>query len=145
MMTCSDSIPWCSIRNLDVQPVLDGSAGTVRWHLARLFAGVTVVAAFASCGQRDTGLAQLDTQIKQVYFACVQEMLQSTCKVSNDASPDGQSAPARVFVAGTGQIDAVSYQRLRAAGDAMCSVVRTSCTKDWSGPGCRTARSLWAR
>ncbi len=72
-------------------------------------------------------------------------MLRSTCKVSNDGSPSAASAPpAAVFVAGVGQVDSRSYQSLRDAGDAMCTLVREACTKSWSGSACQTSRTLWA-
>jgi hypothetical protein len=103
-------------------------------------------AALASCDRGPTPGANpsaQSAQIEQVYGACVQEMLRSTCRVANDKTA---AAPASsVFVAGVGQIDAASYQSLRAAGDAMCSLMRDGCTKDWSGSACRTARSLWAK
>jgi len=48
-----------------------------------------------------------------------------------------------VFVAGIGSVDAVQYQQMYAAGDAMCSVVKNACAKQWDGAQCQTARKLW--
>jgi hypothetical protein len=104
---------------------------------------IVLATALASCDRSAAPGANHGAQIEQVYGACVQEMLRSTCRVANDKTA---AAPASsVFVAGVGQIDAASYQSLRAAGDAMCSLMREGCTKDWSGSACRTARSLWAQ
>jgi hypothetical protein len=104
---------------------------------------IVLAGALASCDSGPETSAGQRAQIEQVYGACVQEMLRSTCRVANDKTA---AAPASsVFVAGVGQIDAASYQSLRAAGDAMCSLMRDGCTKDWSGSACRTARSLWAK
>ena len=84
-------------------------------------------------------------QVQQVFDACSQEMLRNTCRVTNDKSSSAAPAASSVFVAGVGQIDAAAYQSLRAAGDAMCGQVRQSCTENWVGSPCRTARSLWTR
>jgi hypothetical protein len=107
-------------------------------HLAVLFIWVAAAISLTSPGRDPKSDFEYDDQINQIYSACVLEMLRSTCRVANDKSP----MPS-VFVAGVGQIDAVSYQSLRAAGDAMCTLVRDGCTKDWAGPACRTSRSLW--
>jgi len=97
------------------------------------------------CGQTTTEPDQ-SARVEQVYTACVAEMLRSTCKVTNDGTPRAASSPlASVFIAGVGQVDAASYQSLRDAGDAMCMLVRQSCTKAWSGSACKTSRSLWAK
>lgn len=85
------------------------------------------------------------TQVQQVVDACSQEMLRNTCGVMNDKSSNAAPAASSVFVAGVGQIDAAAYQSLREAGDAMCGQVRRSCTENWGGSACRTARSLWTR
>ena len=109
-----------------------------------MLVGAITVLALTSCSRGTTETAGLGTQIEQVYSACTDEMLRSTCKVANDTSSAAAPAAASVFVAGVGQIDAASYQSLRAAGDAMCGQVRSACTAAWSGAACRTARSLWS-
>lgn len=97
------------------------------------------------CGQTTIETEQI-ARVEQVYAACVEEMLRSTCKVANDSTSRAAPAPiAAVFVAGAGQVDSASYQSLRAAGDAMCELVRRSCTNAWSGSACQTSRSLWAK
>jgi hypothetical protein len=73
--------------------------------------------------------------------ACVEAMIKSTCSVMS--GPQASEAAEVVFVAGVGPVDAKAYRELRASGEAMCSVVRGSCEKDWEGGACRTARSLW--
>jgi hypothetical protein len=118
-------------------------APALRQPLRRIGASlmwIVLAVALASCDRGPKPNASQSAQIEQVYGACVQEMLRSTCRVKTAAAP-----ASSVFVAGVGQIDAASYQSLRAAGDAMCSLMRDGCTKDWSGSACRTARSLWGK
>ena len=102
----------------------------------------------ACCGPASVEPDQLKqvVRVEKIYGACVEEMLRNTCNVTNDKTPNASTAPPQsVFVAGTGQVDAASYQRLRDAGDAMCELVRKSCTETWSGASCRTSRSLWTK
>jgi len=107
--------------------------------------GLVSALVLVCCGQATVEPDQV-ARVEQVYAACVEEMLRSTCKVSNDSTPSAASSPpAPVFVAGAGQVDSASYQRLRDAGDAMCTLVRQSCSKDWSGSACLTSRTLWAK
>ena len=82
--------------------------------------------------------------LQPLYDACMNSMLQSTCRVTQDRSaPPGEVAQI-VFVAGVGPVDAQAYRALRASGDAMCSLMRDACTADWDGAQCKTARSLWS-
>jgi len=82
--------------------------------------------------------------LNQLHAACVQDMIASTCKVMGTGSAGITAKPGElVFVAGVGAIDAVDYQNIYAAGDAMCSVVRDACTKDWAGGQCLTARRIY--
>ena len=84
--------------------------------------------------------SQLDT----LHARCVQDMVANTCKVMGTGSVSVTAKPGDlVFVAGVGPIDAVEYQKMYSAGDAMCSVVRDACAKHWSGSQCITARSLY--
>ena len=71
-------------------------------------------------------------------------MVANTCKVMSTSTPPGASpAGALVFIAGVGAIAAEDYQRLYAAGDAMCSVVREACKADWASGQCSTARKVF--
>lgn len=106
---------------------------------------IAAAAATLSCGGRapaDDPGAHAD-EIRRVVEACSQEMLRSTCRVANDRSAGATPAASSVFVAGVGPIDAAAYRGLREAGDAMCGHVARSCSAQWSGAACRTARSLW--
>jgi len=86
------------------------------------------------------GSSQLDT----LHARCVQDMVANTCKVMGTGSTTVTAKPGElVFVAGVGPIDAVAYQQMYAAGDAMCSVVRAACAKQWDGGQCMTARALY--
>ena len=114
-------------------------ARAARWLL------IAAAAATMSCSGRaprdDPGLHA--DEIRQVVAACSLEMLRSTCRVANDRSSSSAPAASSVFVAGVGPIDATAYRSLRDAGDAMCGHVARSCTSQWAGSACRTARSLW--
>ncbi len=72
-------------------------------------------------------------------------MVANTCKVMGIGA--ASSTPAKpgdlVFIAGVGAIAAADYQQMYAAGDAMCSVLRTACAKDWLGSQCQTARKVF--
>lgn len=85
-------------------------------------------------------------EVELLYAACVNDMVSKTCKVMGTQSADAATQPPRhgemVFVAGVGAIAAEDYAQMYAAGDAMCSVVRGACTKDWNSGQCKTARKL---
>ncbi len=84
------------------------------------------------------------TQLDTLHARCVQDMVANTCKVMGTGSISNTAkAGDLVFVAGIGPIDAVAYQQMYAAGDAMCNVVRIACAQDWNEQQCRTARNLW--
>ena len=148
MPTCTARLLWCSIPNLDSPRQPPGSANPVPWRLGRRLLGLTAAVMLACCGPASVEPDQFKqvVRVEKIYGACVEEMLRNTCNVTNDKAPSASTAPpASVFVAGAGQVDAASYQRLRDAGDAMCELVRKSCTETWSGAACRTSRSLWAK
>jgi hypothetical protein len=80
--------------------------------------------------------------LQAMHGACVTAMIKSTCQVVLDSA---RRDPASVVViAGVGQVDAVAYAALRDAGDAMCSVAKAGCEKDWQGNACKSARALWS-
>jgi hypothetical protein len=79
-----------------------------------------------------------------LHARCVQEMVTNTCKVMGTGRTAITAKPGDlVFVAGVGSISAVAYQQMYAAGDAMCSVIREACAKQWNGGQCKTARQLF--
>lgn len=84
--------------------------------------------------------------VGMLYAACVSDMIAKTCKVMGTQVADPSAPPPRpgeqVFIAGVGAIAATDYAEMYAAGDAMCSVVRDACQKDWSSARCQTARKL---
>lgn len=85
---------------------------------------------------------------EMLFAACVQAMVSDTCQVMGDAGAlapmEAANSSAPVFVAGaSGPIDAASYAQLYAAGEAMCSVVKDACAKDWNSGQCSSARKLW--
>ncbi len=83
-------------------------------------------------------------QLDVLLARCVQDMVANTCKVMGTGSTAVTAKPGElVFVAGIGAIDAVAYQQMYSAGEAMCSVVRDACARDWSSQQCRAARKLW--
>ena len=87
------------------------------------------------------GASQLDI----LHARCVQDMVANTCKVMGAGSASVTAKPGDlVFVAGVGAIDAVAYQQMYSAGDAMCRVVRDACARQWDGGQCMTARTLYS-
>ena len=113
------------------------------WLLA-LASAMTLASSGGDVADGARGANSGAARIQRLVDACAREMLNSVCRVSKDGSSTFASPAAAVFVAGVGPIDAAAYQSLGEAGDAMCDEVRRSCDSDWAGPGCRTARSLWA-
>lgn len=75
---------------------------------------------------------------------CVEAMTREACIAQRDTSPNSSTpAAAQVFVAGVGAIDAQAYSEIRAAGEAMCNLVKDRCVQEWNGGACQAARSLW--
>jgi hypothetical protein len=83
---------------------------------------------------------KLDT----LHARCVQDMVANSCKVMGTGGTSVAAKPGElVFLAGIGPIDAVEYQKMYSAGDAMCTVVRAACASQWNGAQCMTARTLY--
>lgn len=81
--------------------------------------------------------------LARLHATCVQKMVASNCAVMKTGASTTAAIPGDVvFVAGVGAVDAVEYQKMFAAGDAMCTVVRDACAKEWDSGQCRTAREL---
>jgi hypothetical protein len=80
--------------------------------------------------------------LQTMHGACVTAMIKSTCQVVLDSAR--RDSASVVVIAGVGKVDAVAYAALRDAGDAMCSVAKVSCEKDWQGHACKSARALWS-
>ena len=117
---------------------------TSRRRRFRLSAGLLLPLALSGCGRPEPPPAAAPpAAVQPLYEACVAAMVQSTCRVVRDTSAPPSPGADLVFVAGVGPVDAQAYRALRASGDAMCGVMRDACAADWSGPQCRTARSLW--
>lgn len=106
---------------------------------------LAAAAAMAGASSLSAPVAAHAEELHAVFEGCSQEMLRNTCAVAGDRSPNIETTQAQVFIAGVGLVDAAAYKGLRDAGNAMCSQVRRSCTLDWSGSACKTARSLWAQ
>lgn len=106
------------------------------------FIAAAFIFASAGCDSQKSQIAAANPTLAQVEQGCVEAMLKSTCQVM--AGPVASNTASVVFVAGIGPVDAKAYGVLRASGEAMCSVVKNVCQKDWEGAQCRTARGLWA-
>ena len=121
-------------------------AGPRRAAGRRPLAALAVLAlgALAGCSRAPAPSAAAPAALQPLYDACMNAMLQSTCRVTQDRSSPPSEAAQIVFVAGVGPVDAPAYRALRASGDAMCSLMRDACTTDWNGARCKTARSLWS-
>jgi hypothetical protein len=92
------------------------------------------------------------TLVQALVQRCKLAMLQGTCAVSNEAAtakPAAGQPAQRVFVAGTGEINAVVYAELQRFGDEMCGEVERKCggatgsESEWNSPPCRVARALY--
>lgn len=83
-------------------------------------------------------------QVEQLVARCVDAMTREVCVARRDDDARSKTpAASQVFVAGAGAIDAEAYNEIRAAGEAMCGLVRQRCTGGWNDGACKTARSLW--
>lgn len=107
-----------------------------------------LAACLGGCERREPApppvAAVAPAEVEVIFQNCVTAMVQSTCRVVNDKSGPPPPEAQTVFVAGVGPVDAAAYNAIRAAGDAMCSTVKTACLQAWDGAQCRTARGLWA-
>lgn len=79
---------------------------------------------------------------------CRRAMVQGTCRAMAAAVDGGGTLAtagdaARVFVAGTGEVDASAYEALSRFGDQMCDEAERECRQAWDGTACRIARSLY--
>jgi len=125
-----------------------------RWLISLCVCAVVLTAAWWLWVQKSRTVtvatppvAPARSALDMLYAACVSDMIAKTCKVMGTPVAD-PSAPLpkpgeMVFIAGVGAIAATDYAQMYAAGDAMCSVLRDACTKDWGGGQCRTARSIY--
>lgn len=107
-----------------------------------LAAVVVVVAALAmltsACTRTDPPPA---AAINRLVARCVDAMTRDACIAQRDRS--AAPAASQVFVAGVGAIDAQAYGEIRAAGEAMCALVKERCNRGWNEPACHAARSIW--
>lgn len=79
---------------------------------------------------------------------CRLAMVQGTCRAMGTAGEGSRTsaaagAGARVFIAGTGEVDASAYEALSRFGDQMCDEAARECRQAWDGTACRIARSLY--
>jgi hypothetical protein len=96
----------------------------------------------SDAGAVATGPSKL--QVEQLYGACVDAMVRSTCVAMNEGPDVSPRSPGEVvFVVGVGRIDAASYRRIRAYGESMCGEARRACQASPDGHDCHTAIALW--
>ncbi len=100
-----------------------------------------VLLLLVACSAEQKGAAGSAEQVAAVNAGCVDQMLRSICRVTNDKS---ELPPSEVvLIAGVGRVDAKAYRALRESGEGMCAQVQVSCGSAWEGAPCRTARALW--
>ena len=120
-------------------------SGSRYGRLALITIASAAALAMAGCEPMSRQLAT--KQVEQLTARCQDAMLREACVAQKDRSSLLQrtAAPAasQVFVAGVGAIDAGAYNDIRAAGEAMCGMVKSNCSAAWEGGACKTARSLW--
>lgn len=84
----------------------------------------------------------------QLAAQCRRAMLLGQCRAMvPSAAPvpaSTSSSEQRVFVAGTGEVDAAVYAAWRQQGQAMCEDVERQCRSEPGGPACRVAKALYA-
>jgi hypothetical protein len=97
----------------------------------------------AVSGARAT-VRETQSPAQSVFQRCQRAMVQGVCRVmTGDGAGAAMPTASRVFVAGTGEVDAAAYAELRRHGDAMCGQVQRQCEADWQGSACRIARALY--
>jgi hypothetical protein len=120
---------------------------SIRWWLAIVALPLAIYQVWLVMAPSTQTHGVPKSQLDVLHSACIQDMVANTCKVMGTAAGATSSAPAKpgdlVFIAGVGAIAAADYQQIYAAGDAMCTVVRDACGKDWDAQQCLTARKLW--
>lgn len=98
----------------------------------------------AGCGPVAGQPAAPQRQVEQLVARCVDAMSREVCVAQRDGAANASTpAASQVFVAGAGAIDARAYSEIRAAGEAMCGLVKQRCSSGWNDGACKTARSLW--
>lgn len=106
-----------------------------------------VLLLLASCGRQPAEPAQSPAAgdpLTGLYNACVNAMVQQTCRVMQDKGGSLVTPGATtIFVAGIGPVDAELYSKLRESGEGMCGHVRQVCAGGWDSAQCKTARALY--
>ena len=82
--------------------------------------------------------------IKSLAARCQIAMIKDVCGIMTSGKPDGnERSTERIFIAGVGEVGAKAFNRLREAGDKMCSEVETECVANWVGSGCKIAKAMY--
>jgi len=105
----------------------------------------TAAAVLAGCEPVASQTVAPQRQVEQLVSRCVDAMTRDVCVAQRDGAANRSTPPAasQVFVAGAGAMDVQAYNEIRAAGEAMCGLVKTRCSSGWNDGACQTARSLW--
>jgi len=109
---------------------------------AATFAALLAVLLTAGCKPVDTGSQRERAELDRLVARCTDAMVRDVC-IAKRQSANASPAASQVFVAGVGAIDATAYSEIRAAGEAMCGLIRTRCSEGWNDKACVAARSLW--
>ena len=117
----------------------------MRWRVwvwgALLIAISVAVALAATLLLRRAPPAASPQEMAALNQRCQTEMLRGTCSAMTSSAP--KAGVARLFIAGVGEVDAVAFAALRAAGNSMCTEAAAACTSDWNGNTCRVTRALY--
>ena len=85
-----------------------------------------------------------DADVAALSQRCISEMLRGTCGAMRASAPDASpQSLQRVFIAGLGEVDAVSFEALRQSGDDMCAKVSRDCRTAWNSSVCVIAKALF--
>ncbi len=112
------------------------------WMLGVLLVALGILAATLWAPRR--AQPGVNTEVAALSQRCIAEMLRGTCGAMRSSAPDvAPQTTQRVFIAGLGEVDAVSFEALRTAGDDMCAMVSRDCRTAWNGSVCVIAKALF--
>ena len=93
---------------------------------------------------RASSAAAALSDIKSLAARCQIAMVKDVCGIMTSSKlEESERNTERLFIVGVGEVDASVFNRLRDAGDKMCSEVETECEANWAGAGCKIARAMY--
>ncbi len=109
---------------------------------------VALLLVLGGCTEAVPPATAVPPDLAALHARCVEQMIGNTCRAQagrGNAAAPASGAPAPVFVAGIGAIDARAYDEIRSQGSAMCDTALQDCRADAASPRCVVAHQLWGR